>query len=94
MTGQPYAYVNDSPRNFTDPLGLRLAGMGTESCAGTLARLTCTGASPSGVSVAGTINTTSGHATINVGTSQVTVTTSVTVETSGSSAGPTGLLTV
>ena len=89
QTDQPYAFVNDDPLTWSDPLGLRLAGEGTESCGGSAKHLTCTGASPNGVSVAGTINTKSTKSTIIVGTTKVTVSTSVTVATRGSSRSPT-----
>ncbi|MGH3733684.1 MAG: RHS repeat-associated core domain-containing protein [Acidimicrobiales bacterium] len=89
ISDEPYTYVNDDPLNFTDPLGLKLAGSGSESCEGTAAHLSCNGASSSGVSVAATINTKSAQRTIVVGTTRVTVSTSVTVTTRGSSKAPT-----
>lgn len=82
-------FVNDNPLTWSDPLGLRLAGEGTESCGGTATHLTCNGASPSGVSVAATINTKSAKRSVVVGTTKVTVSTSVTVTTHGSTKAPT-----
>ncbi len=87
-TNQAYAFVNDNPLNWSDPMGLRLAGMGTESCGGTRARIVCTGASPSGESVLGRITTTTAQSTIIFGAGEVKVSTSVTLTTPGSSNSP------
>ncbi len=61
-TDQPYAFVNDSPLNATDPLGLKIAGTGSAACniqSGSNVRTTvCNGQSANGVSAAGVIITT------------------------------------
>jgi hypothetical protein len=63
-TGQPYVFTGGDPVNLTDPLGLFLTGGGSSACNhASDGTLYCTGALPSGQSVAGSDNPTTGTTT-------------------------------
>lgn len=94
-TDQPYAFVNDSPLNSTDPLGLKIAGTGSAACniqSGSNVRtIVCNGQSANGTSAAGVIVTTP-TATYDVLTGILTVSSTISIAgTNGVSIGSGGV---
>ncbi len=62
-TDQPYAFVNDGPLNWTDPLGLKIAGTGSAACNiqqtnHLIGLISCLGVTAGGKSAVGTFLTT------------------------------------
>ena len=56
-------FTGDDPLNATDPSGLYQSGPGTAACQHQNGTISCTGALPSGQSVTGTLNPSSGSST-------------------------------
>jgi hypothetical protein len=63
LSGQPYEFTAGDPVNGTDPSGLYFSGGGSSDCNSASGTLYCTGATPNGVSVAGSYNHSTGATT-------------------------------